>query len=77
MEWWLVADMFRNTYLAVAQGKKFQACEMISLSSSIDSKTLEKLIKEKLTNYITFTIEINGLSVEITYVTVHRFLLHQ
>lgn len=44
--WWLAADRFRNTYLAVTKGHKFAADEMISLSSSCDPKLLDKLIDE-------------------------------
>ena len=47
--WWLTADRFRNTYLAVTKGKQFAADEMISLSSLCDSKLLEKLIDELAT----------------------------
>lgn len=44
--WWLLADRFRNTYLAVTKGREFPADEMISLSSEIDPKLLDKLIDE-------------------------------
>lgn len=44
--WWLTADRFRNTYLAVAKGRQFPADQMISLSSECDSKLLDKLIDE-------------------------------
>lgn len=44
--WWLVADRFRNTYLAVTKGRKFPASQMISLSSQCDAKLLEKLMDE-------------------------------
>lgn len=47
--WWLVADRFRNTYLAVAKGAEFSASEMISLSSECDPKLLDKLIDELAT----------------------------
>lgn len=44
--WWLAADRFRNTYEAVTKGRKFPADQMVSISSDIDSRTLEKLIDE-------------------------------
>ena len=44
--WWLTADRFRNTYLAVTKGRQFAADEMISLSSECDSHMLDKLIDE-------------------------------
>lgn len=44
--WWLLADRFRNTHLAVTQDREFAASEMISLSSECDVKKLEKLIDE-------------------------------
>lgn len=44
--WWLAADRFRNTYEAVTKGRKFPADQMISLSSDIDSRLLERLIDE-------------------------------
>ncbi len=47
--WWLVADRFRNTYLAVTKGVKFAADDMISISSECDSKMLEKLMDELAT----------------------------
>lgn len=47
--WWLVADRFRNTYLAVTKGRKFAADEMISISSECDSKLLDKLMDELAT----------------------------
>jgi phage terminase large subunit len=52
--WWLLADRFRNTYLAITEGKKFQSCEMISISSNIDAKVREKLIKELSTPLKTY-----------------------
>ena len=52
--WWLLADRFRNTYLAITEGKKFQSCEMISISSNIDIKVREKLIKELSTPLKTY-----------------------
>lgn len=42
--WWLVADRFRNTYDAVTNGTKYQADELISISSSMPM--LEKLKTE-------------------------------
>lgn len=47
--WWMVADRFRNTYLAVTKGRKFPADQMISLSSDCDAKLLEKLVDELCT----------------------------
>lgn len=44
--WWLLADRFRNTYLAVTKGRDFKADEMISISSECDSKLLDKLMDE-------------------------------
>lgn len=42
--WWLVADRCRNTYNAVTKGYKFEAHEMISISSDhIDHKMLESM----------------------------------
>lgn len=47
--WWLIADRFRNTYLAVTKGAQFAADDMISISSECDSKLLEKLMDELAT----------------------------
>lgn len=47
--WWLIADRFRNTYLAVTKGIEFAADDMISISSECDSKLLEKLMDELAT----------------------------
>ena len=44
--WWITADRFRNTYLAVTKGRQFAADEMISLSSECDPRMLDKLIDE-------------------------------
>lgn len=44
--WWILADRFRNTHLAVTNGESFPADEMISLSSDIDAKLLDRLIDE-------------------------------
>ncbi len=45
--WWLLADRFRNTHLAVTKGHKFSASEMISIDSSrIDSQILERMAIE-------------------------------
>lgn len=44
--WWLTADRFRNTFLAVNKGKQFNSSDMISLSSDCDSSLLSKLIDE-------------------------------
>lgn len=44
--WWLAADRFRNTYLAVTKGYKFPADQMLSLSSECDAVLLAKLIDE-------------------------------
>lgn len=44
--WWLTADRFRNTYLAVTKGRQFAADDMISLSSECDPRMLDKLIDE-------------------------------
>lgn len=48
--WWLLADRFRNTHLAVTKGEKFRADEMISIDSSrIDAKLLDRLAIELAT----------------------------
>ena len=47
--WWLVADRFRNTFLAVTKGHEFPADEMIAISSECDAKLLDKLIDELAT----------------------------
>ena len=47
--WWLMADRFRNTYLAVTKGRPFDPNEMVSLSSDCDAKLLDKLIDELTT----------------------------
>lgn len=45
--WWLTADRFRNTFLAVSKGRSFPADQMISLDSGrIDTKLLDKLVDE-------------------------------
>ncbi len=45
--WWLLADRFRNTHLAITKGQQFRADEMISIDSSrIDSRLLEQLAVE-------------------------------
>lgn len=44
--WRAVSDRFKNTYLAVTKGRKFRADQMISISSEIDKKLLEKLKEE-------------------------------
>lgn len=46
--WWLLADRFRNTHLAVTKPDVYQfaADEMISISSEIDSKLLDRLVDE-------------------------------
>lgn len=45
--WWLLADRFRNTHLAVTKGVSFRADEMISIDSEkIDSVLLERLMIE-------------------------------
>lgn len=44
--WWLTADRFRNTHLSVTKGVTFPADQMISLSSAIDAKLLDKLVDE-------------------------------
>lgn len=45
--WWLLADRFRNTHLAMTKGHKFNASDMISIDSSrIDARLLEKLTIE-------------------------------
>lgn len=45
--WWLLADRFRNTHLAVTKGFSFDADEMISIDTSkIDAKILNRLIDE-------------------------------
>ncbi|MGO3890094.1 MAG: PBSX family phage terminase large subunit [Paenalcaligenes sp.] len=48
--WWLLADRFRNTHLAVTKGRSFKADEMISIDSErIDSKLLDRLMDELAT----------------------------
>lgn len=47
--WWLLADRFRNVHLAVTKGRQFKADDMISLSSTCDSKLLDKLMDELAT----------------------------
>lgn len=47
--WWMVADRFRNTYLAVTKGMQFDANDMISISSECDSRLLDKIIDELAT----------------------------
>lgn len=47
--WWLIADRFRNTHLAVTKGRKFAAEDMISISSELDGKLLDQLIDELCT----------------------------
>lgn len=47
--WWLVADRFRNTHMAVTKGIKFEASDMISISSECDSKLLDRLMDELAT----------------------------
>lgn len=48
--WWLTADRFRNTYLAVTKDRKFQAADMISIDTErVDPKLLDKLIDELCT----------------------------
>lgn len=47
--WWLVADRFRNTHAAVTKGLKFDASDMISISSECDSKLLDRLMDELAT----------------------------
>lgn len=42
--WWLVADRFRNTHNAVQRGEKFDAEDLISISSTMPN--LERLIDE-------------------------------
>ena len=45
--WWLLAERFRNTHLAVTKGRKFRADEMISIDGSrIDAQLLERLAIE-------------------------------
>lgn len=52
--WWLTADRFRNTFLAVTKGRQFPADQMISLSGDIDPKLLNKLIEELSTPWRDF-----------------------
>ncbi|MBR8654207.1 PBSX family phage terminase large subunit [Achromobacter sp. Marseille-Q0513] len=48
--WWMLADRFRNTHLAVTKGLEFSPDEMISIDSSrIDSRLLEQLAIELAT----------------------------
>lgn len=44
--WWMVADMFRNTYNAVTKGYKYDANDMISIDSTINKKLLDQLVEE-------------------------------
>ena len=44
--WWLLADRFRNTYNAVTKGVKYDADQMISISSKCDARLLNKLMDE-------------------------------
>lgn len=45
--WWLTADRFRNTFLAVSKDRAFPADQMISLDSSrITPKLLDQLVDE-------------------------------
>lgn len=45
--WWMLADRFRNTHLAVTKGRRFTTGEMISISSEID-KNLRIKVSEEL-----------------------------
>ena len=45
--WWKIADRFRNTHNAIANGKQYEEEELISIDSSFQN--LEKL-KEELSN---------------------------
>lgn len=48
--WWMLADRFRNTHLAVTKGRVFKADEMVSIDSSrVDAKLLDRLIDELAT----------------------------
>lgn len=48
--WWLLADRFRNTHLAITKGVKFRADEMISIDSArIDPVLLDRLATELAT----------------------------
>ncbi len=44
--WWMLADRFRNTFNAIHKSEKFAPDEMISISSAINPKVLDKLIDE-------------------------------
>lgn len=44
--WWDVADRLSNTFQAVRNGREFPADQMISISSDIDSRLLDKLVDE-------------------------------
>lgn len=45
--WWMLADRFRNTHLAVTKGMQFKADEMISIDKEkIDPALLERLMIE-------------------------------
>lgn len=44
--WWTIADRLRNTHISVTKGSQFSADQMISLSSDINSKILDKLVDE-------------------------------
>lgn len=44
--WWSVADRFRNTYDAMMNGTKYEADQLISISSEMDRAYLEKLKHE-------------------------------
>lgn len=45
--WWMVADRFRNTHMAMTQGMEFEEDELISISS--DMPNLDKLVTELAT----------------------------
>ena len=47
--WWDLADRFRNTYLAINEGIDVDVSEMISISSAIDDRILNKLADELCT----------------------------
>lgn len=56
--WWMLADRFRNTHIAVTKGEQFEASELISISSDCDAKLLEALVEELSTPKRDF--DVNG-----------------
>lgn len=45
--WWLLAERFKNTYLAITKGREFSVDQMISIDSqSIPKRLVDKLVTE-------------------------------